>query len=199
MRRGGQVVVLALSPLLAAAGTPTSDRAPAEPSSLAERIDLTRITVLEADYARAAAQRNTRDLATYEHELAAMLRDEVLAYAGADVAPPAAATGGTGGAAAAPERGPGGTPAVAVDEEEVGAASLDAKVVALAREFLSLEGKLDGASLARKASLVGSLQALSARAQFPGTAPSAEQGREARQRVGQERRERQEREDLPAK
>jgi hypothetical protein len=186
---------LALASLLAAADAAPSAAADA---SLAERIDLTRITVLEADYARAAGERNTRDLAAYEHEIAAMLRDEVLAYAGGDVAPAGPATGGTGGAAA-PGRGPGGTPAVAVDEEEVGAASLDAKVVALAREFLSLEGKLDDASLARKASLVGSLQALSARAQFPGTGPSTEQGREARQRVGQERRERQELENLPAK
>jgi hypothetical protein len=189
---------LALSTLLAAAGAPPSSRATAEPQSLAERIDLTRITVLEADYARAVKQRNTRDLEAYDRELAEMLRDEILPYARGDGASSGAGTGGTGGGAGlAPEAA--ATPAVAVDEEEVGAAALDAKVADFAREFISLEGKTDRPSLSRKSSIIGSLQAISARAQFPGTGASTEQSREARQRAAKERRERENVENLPVK
>jgi hypothetical protein len=189
---------LALASLLAAPDALASPRPTDEPATLAERIDLTRITVLEADYARAAGQGNTGDLAAFDREIAAMLRDEILAYA-RDGARPGARAGGTGAGAAPPARDAAVTPAVAVDEEEVGAAALDARVAQLAREFISLEEKLDHASVARKSSIIGSLQAISSRAQFPGTPPSAEQSREARQRAAKERREREGVEDLPVK
>jgi hypothetical protein len=192
------MAALAAWTLVAAAAPTGRARATAEPTSLAERIDLTRITVLQADYARAQKERDERDLAAYDRELATMLQDEILAYA-RDGAPSGAAAGGTGSAGGAPGPQPEGTPAVAVDEDAVASAALDARVADFAREFISLEGKLDPDSVARKSTLIGSLQAISARAQFPGTPPSTEQTREARQRAAKERRERQQVEDLPTK
>jgi hypothetical protein len=171
---------------------------PADPTSLAERIDLTRITVLQADYARAVRERDTSDLATYESEIVAMLRGEILPHAPDAGAPLGAGQGGgTGAGAAAPGRAAAATPAVAVDEEEVGAAALDAKVADLAREFISFAGRTDGASLTKKVTIIGALQRTSEQAQFPGSTPDAERSREARQRVDQERREREQVEKLP--
>jgi hypothetical protein len=198
MRRRWYVGALAACALVAAAAPTGGARSTAEPTSLAERIDLTRITVLQADYARAQKERDERDLAAFDRELATMLQDEILPYA-RDDAPSGAAAGGTGSAAGASDPQPEGRSAVAGDEAEVGAAALDARVADLAREFISLEGKLDPDSVARKSTLIGTLQAISARAQFPGTPPSTEQTREARQRAAKERRERQQIEDLPAK
>jgi hypothetical protein len=186
---------LALSPLILAVEVAPPLPSADDPRSAAERIDLTRITVLHADYARAAQQRNARDLAAYEREIVAMLREDVLPYA-RDDAPPGASGGGTGGGASAPAR-PAAAPAVAVDEEEVGAASINAKVVDLARQFMALEGKTDGESLARKSSILGSLQGISEQAQYPGTTSDAERNREVRQRVQHDRREREEAEKLP--
>jgi hypothetical protein len=178
--------------LVAAWGSPGAQ--PAGAPSLAERIDLTRLTVLNADYTRASSERDTADLATYERELVAMLQDDVLAHV--RPGPPGSAEGGTGGATTPAPRPV--TPAVAVDEEEVGAASLEARVVDLSREFISLAGKEDDASLSRKRSILGSLQSISERAQFPSPVDPA-RTREGRQRAARERRERQDFENLPVK
>jgi hypothetical protein len=200
MRSRTCIAAFALSSLLTAPGALATPAASREPATLAERIDLTRVTVLDADYTRAAGQRNAHDVAAYDREVAAMLRDEILPYASPD-APAGAAAGGTGAAAPRPPR-EAGAPAAAVDEEEVAAAALDARIADLAREFLALAGKLDGQSVARKSAIIGALLAISARAQFPATPPSSEKSREARERAGQERRDRRDREafeNLPVK
>jgi hypothetical protein len=182
--------------LLASAAGPPSARAPGEAASLAERLDLTRVTVLHADYTRAAARGNAAEVATYEREIVAMLQDDVLAHAGARGLAPGADDEGTGAGGAS---GHGAiAPGVAVDEEEVGAAALDAQVVNLCSEFVALAGKHDRASLARKGSVLGSLQAISDRAQFSSPL-DRERTREGRQRAAKERRERQEFENLPVK
>jgi hypothetical protein len=103
-----------------------------------ERVDLTRITILDADYARAKRAHDEADLRAFEAEVSSMLRDEVLPYA-----PKASAAGST--AQAAPER----------------------RVLALAHEFLSLEGSMDEASVARKSSILSTLKALVYHAHFP--------------------------------
>jgi hypothetical protein len=186
------VGAVAGSQLLAATAAAASAAA-TEPASLAERIDLTRITVLQADYARAAAERDARDLAAYEREVLAMLEDEVLPYARASPAGPGAPDAGTGSGAATARTE--AAPAVAVDEEEVGAAALEAHVVDLAKEFASLEGRNDRASLEAKATILGGLQAVSERAHFSSSPlpPSDED----RQQLGEERRARKEAEKLP--
>jgi hypothetical protein len=189
------VRALALAPLLAATGMPAdSPAAPAEPA-LAERIDLTRISVLQADYGRAVRERNAPDVAAYEREILAMLQQEVLPHA-RDEGASLGGRGGTGAGTATPGHASGSMPAVAVDEEEVGAAALDTRVAELAREFISLAGRTDGSSLTRKASILGALQRTSEQAQFPGSSPDAEGSREARQRVDQERRDRERAEEL---
>jgi hypothetical protein len=190
------IAALALAPFLAAGAPSGAPVTPADPASLAERIDLTRISVLQADYGRAVQQRDLPDVAAYEGEIVAMLRDEILAHAVGEGAPRGAGQGGTGAGTAASGRAAAATPAVAVDEEEVGAGALDAKVADLAREFISLAGRTDGPSLTRKASILGALQRTSEQAQFPGPAPDRERSREARQRVDQERREREAAEQL---
>lgn len=184
------MTALALASL--AAG-PDSRVKPADPTSLAERIDLTRITVFQADYARAVRERDTRDLAAYEAEIAAMLRDDVLPYAPDAGIPLGADRGGTGSGAG---RTAPATPAVAVDEEEVGAAARDARLADIAREFISLAGATDGDSLRKKETILEALRTTSERAQFPGYAPDPVQSREAHQRVDQERREREAAEQL---
>jgi hypothetical protein len=187
---------LALSHLLAANVAPASPAATAEPKSLAQRIDLTRITVLQADYARAAQQRNAGDLAAYERELVAMLRDEVLPYARGADAPPGAGQGGTGGGTAAPRHGAAGAPAVAVDEEEVAAAALEAKVVDLSRKFMSLAGKTDDASLATNSLWIAAGRSGAGTVRNPPATPSAV----ARRAEGQaEERDRERVEGTPVK
>jgi hypothetical protein len=119
-------VGLILAPASAAGTEPNP--APA-PISLAERVDLTRITLLEADYAAAVRRRDKADLRAYEAQVLAMLRGEVLPYA--------PATG------------------------------QDARVLALAHEFISLEEKMDDASIARKSSILASLKGLAKNAHFP--------------------------------
>jgi hypothetical protein len=52
-----------------------------DPTSLAARVDLTRISILEAEYGRAAREHDEADLRSLETEVVAMLRDEVLPYA----------------------------------------------------------------------------------------------------------------------
>jgi hypothetical protein len=192
----GSVRALAAVALLAVAPGPPSAQPAGAPSSLAERIDLTRITILSADYTRAADRRDAAAIAAYEREVVSMLQTDVLGHVRSSDAALGPSESGTA-SGTAPESAS-VTPAVAVDEEEVGRASLDARVVALSSEFGSLAGKDDAASLSRKGAILGTLQAISEGAQFPSPL-DADRMREGRQRAARERRDRQEFENLPAK
>lgn len=158
-----------LGPRALAASDSSGGRAtglPPEPASLAERIDLTRITVLQVECARAAREKKTAELAAYEAEIVAMLQDEVLPYARSFSSSPGAGAGGTGlGTAGSAHEAP-VAPAVAVDEEEIGAASLEAKLVELASELISLEGETGDESLEKKLLVLEALRGMSERAHF---------------------------------
>jgi hypothetical protein len=189
MRCRTYIGVLAVLPLVAVAQVPPGGQPPAgEPASLAARIDLTRITVLGADYARAVRDKDTAAIGTCEGELAAMLRDEVLPYA-----PRGSADGErSGGGAAAPGKGqPASSSVDAGAWNDAGAAGDgagrdDARVAAMARAFLALEGKGDDASLKEKLSIVGTLQSMCDRAYAPASTLNRKQTQEERARARKE-------------
>jgi hypothetical protein len=111
-----------------------------------------------------------------------MLREDVLPYARVARATTDASAGGTGALASDPPE----VPAVAVDEEELGAAWLERRIVNLAWEFESLAGETDDASVAEKRSIIAALQGISYRVHFS-SPPTEENTRRGREKAAKDR------------
>jgi hypothetical protein len=158
--------------LLALALCPALGRADAEPPApptqqrLAARLDLTQLAVLQADYVRAAGEKNHADLTKYDGEVMKLLDEAVPPEEREARAPTDAGAWNDAGL-------PGDAPSEAARD--------DGELIAYSRQFAELAGKVDQESVNKKLSILGSLHSMCERAFYPTPGLERDEQREKRQ------------------